>query len=242
MPVNAGVVHPAPKLSRSGVLRIVTVLLATVLQAALFFLAAGALDIARAWIYYTTVLVYFLIAMPTLVLLFPQVLETVNERGKFKPDTKTWDKVWGILYSFLLLVIPAVAGYQVGRGSGPNISAAFLLPALIATILAYVFAHWTMVVNPYAETGVRVQRDRAQEVVTAGPYRYVRHPFYVSIVVMQLAFPAALGSLAAYVPVLTLVALVVWRTAMEDRTLQAELPGYVAYARRTRYRLLPGVW
>jgi protein-S-isoprenylcysteine O-methyltransferase Ste14 len=32
------------------------------------------------------------------------------------------------------------------------------------------------------------------------------------------------------------------RTALEDRTLQAELAGYKEYAQQTRYRLLPGVW
>ncbi len=36
--------------------------------------------------------------------------------------------------------------------------------------------------------------------------------------------------------------LLILRTALEDRTLQAELPGYAEYARRVRYRLLPGVW
>jgi protein-S-isoprenylcysteine O-methyltransferase Ste14 len=39
--------------------------------------------------------------------------------------------------------------------------------------------------------------------------------------------------------------LAVWfvvRTALEDRTLRQELPGYAEYARRVRFRLVPGVW
>ena len=32
------------------------------------------------------------------------------------------------------------------------------------------------------------------------------------------------------------------RTALEDRALRAELPGYAAYARSVRFRLIPGVW
>jgi protein-S-isoprenylcysteine O-methyltransferase Ste14 len=32
------------------------------------------------------------------------------------------------------------------------------------------------------------------------------------------------------------------RAAFEDRMLRRELPGYATYARRVRYRLLPGVW
>jgi hypothetical protein len=32
------------------------------------------------------------------------------------------------------------------------------------------------------------------------------------------------------------------RTALEDRALRVELPGYEAFTRQTRYRLLPGIW
>ena len=54
--------------------------------------------------------------------------------------------------------------------------------------------------------------------------------------------PLALGSYTALIPtVLAAVALVV-RTALEDRTLQRELPGYKEYAGRVRYRLFPGLW
>jgi protein-S-isoprenylcysteine O-methyltransferase Ste14 len=38
------------------------------------------------------------------------------------------------------------------------------------------------------------------------------------------------------------IILYVIRTALEDRFLQVELAGYCDYARRVRYRLLPGVW
>ena len=44
------------------------------------------------------------------------------------------------------------------------------------------------------------------------------------------------------VPAAVIVIVFVIRTALEDRTLQVELPGYTAYAQRTRYRLVPGVW
>lgn len=44
------------------------------------------------------------------------------------------------------------------------------------------------------------------------------------------------------IPTYLLIALVIWRTAREDRALHDELPGYGEYAAQTRYRLLPGVW
>ena len=39
-----------------------------------------------------------------------------------------------------------------------------------------------------------------------------------------------------------LVLLFIARTALEDETLGAELPGYREYATRTRYRRMPFVW
>jgi protein-S-isoprenylcysteine O-methyltransferase Ste14 len=51
-----------------------------------------------------------------------------------------------------------------------------------------------------------------------------------------------LGSWWSFVPALAAVIVLVIRTALEDRTLRSELPGYKEYAQRVRWRLLPGVW
>jgi protein-S-isoprenylcysteine O-methyltransferase Ste14 len=79
-------------------------------------------------------------------------------------------------------------------------------------------------------------------VADSGPYRYVRHPGYVSVILTFIGLPLALGTWAALIPGLIGVVLYVVRTALEDRTLQAELPGYAEFAQRTRFRLLPGIW
>jgi protein-S-isoprenylcysteine O-methyltransferase Ste14 len=48
--------------------------------------------------------------------------------------------------------------------------------------------------------------------------------------------------LAVMIPAGLLTAVIVVRTALEDKTLRDELAGYEEYAQRTRYRLVPGVW
>jgi protein-S-isoprenylcysteine O-methyltransferase Ste14 len=65
---------------------------------------------------------------------------------------------------------------------------------------------------------------------------------YVGVIVTILAMPILLGSLFALIPAALIGALFVLRTALEDRTLQAELPGYADYARTVRWKLVPGVW
>jgi protein-S-isoprenylcysteine O-methyltransferase Ste14 len=230
------------KLARSGVLRIVTVVATLVASAALFFASAGTLELRRGWIYYGGLLAYLVAALALLFVAFPGAIEVVNERGRFRKDVKAWDKAFGVAYTALLLALPAVAGLDAGRFHWSEAPEWPAWPALAVSLLAYAVAHWAMIANRFLETGVRVQSDRRHEVVSSGPYRFVRHPFYVSVCLANLVYPLAVGALWAFVPALLIVALLVWRTAREDETLRRELPGYEAYAARTRHRLIPGVW
>jgi protein-S-isoprenylcysteine O-methyltransferase Ste14 len=75
-----------------------------------------------------------------------------------------------------------------------------------------------------------------------GPYRFVRHPFYTGVLMYVLTLPVTLGSLWAFILGAMVVILFIVKTALEDRKLQVELDGYQEFARRVRYRLLPGVW
>jgi protein-S-isoprenylcysteine O-methyltransferase Ste14 len=97
-------------------------------------------------------------------------------------------------------------------------------------------------VNTFFSEVVRIQHDRGHYVVTSGPYRWVRHPAYLANIVLWPCSALALGSWWAMVPAGVIVALYVLRTALEDRTLQKELPGYADYAKQVRYRLVPGAW
>lgn len=124
----------------------------------------------RAWLYYGGTIAYQLIAMVVLFALFPGVIEVVNERGNVnKQGVKTWDRVFGVCYFVLLLVLPAVAGPGTGWFHRSEVPALLALPALIVTILVCMFVHGAMIVNKHAETGVRIQEDRRHQVVSRGP-------------------------------------------------------------------------
>lgn len=161
-----------------------------------------------------------------------------------RPFVRTirWDKVFGLLYTARLLLQPAIAGWDVGRIHSFEAPWLVSLLAFVLSILANAFVHWAMIANRHAETGVRIQEDRHHAVVSTGPYRIVRHPFYISLIASALLYPLAVGSLYAFIPGLVIAALFVWRTAREDETLRREFEGYEAFARQIRYRLLPGVW
>jgi protein-S-isoprenylcysteine O-methyltransferase Ste14 len=52
----------------------------------------------------------------------------------------------------------------------------------------------------------------------------------------------ALSSMWTLIPAAVALIIAVIRTVLEDQTLQDELPGYRDYARRVRYRLIPGIY
>jgi protein-S-isoprenylcysteine O-methyltransferase Ste14 len=89
---------------------------------------------------------------------------------------------------------------------------------------------------------VRLQIERGHSVAAGGPYRFVRHPAYLAMIVFEVAISSVLGSWPAILVGSGCALLFILRTALEDRTLQAGLPGYAEYARLVRYRLLPEVW
>jgi protein-S-isoprenylcysteine O-methyltransferase Ste14 len=70
----------------------------------------------------------------------------------------------------------------------------------------------------------------------------VRHPGYAGNILPLLGIVLALGSVWTLIPAAVALIIAVIRTTLEDRTLQDELPGYRDYARRVRYRLIPGIF
>jgi protein-S-isoprenylcysteine O-methyltransferase Ste14 len=114
--------------------------------------------------------------------------------------------------------------------------------ALVVCILGYALVVWATASNPFFSQIVRIQSERGHVVATGGPYHYLRHPAYLGAILFELAVPVLLASWWAFLLSLVNVLLIIFRTALEDRTLRAELAGYDDYARQVHHRLLPGIW
>ena len=146
------------------------------------------------------------------------------------------------LYSLSALALLVVAGLEERWGWAPPVGAPLQWAAGIAMGLGLGLFSWSMAANAYFAVVVRVQTERGHQVVSGGPYSVVRHPGYAGTILFALAAPLLLDSPWALLPAAVLIGSLVARTALEDRTLRTELPGYGAYARRVRFRLLPGIW
>jgi len=158
-------------------------------------------------------------------------------------SAKAWDKVLAPLMALSVgfpLII--VAGLDHRFGWSPAFPLLTAVIGFILISLGYAVAVWALVENPYFSSVVRIQTDRGHAVCDSGPYRIVRHPGYAGNILPLLGIVMALGSMWTLIPAAAALIIAVTRTALEDRTLQEELPGYRDFARRVRYRLLPGVY
>ncbi len=223
-----------------GIVKRAAQLAATLLlQAALLFIAAGRVDWFAAWIFLA---VYVgTIVLNTLTLL-PEHPDLIAERGQPKENAKSWDKIISSVTGVAYLATMVVAGLDVRLSWSSPVGLSFLAIGLLLLLMGNGLFSLAMRSNAYFSTLVRIQDERGHAVVSAGPYRWVRHPGYVGWILINIGTPLMFGSWWALIPGGLSAALMAVRTALEDRTLQAELPGYKEYAAQVRYRLLPGVW
>jgi protein-S-isoprenylcysteine O-methyltransferase Ste14 len=164
-----------------------------------------------------------------------------KRRRRIGPGTKAWDLGWNALFWPLMASIDVAAGFQYGRRGNAMSFAAWPL-GLVLVASGFFLSAWAMGANPYFEGTVRIQTEVGHRVFEGGPYRLVRHPGYLGLVLWALGTPLLLLSTWSIGPALATAAWIVLRTGLEDATLRRELPGYGDYASRTRCRLLPGVW
>lgn len=207
----------------------------------LLFLSAGRLDWFWGWAQFL-ILAGFLAAHPLLLIPINPELLAERERGMRDSEMKRWDRWIAPLAAGMLAPLLVLAGLDVRfQWTGPMPLASHLA-GLVFNVLGYGLFLWAMVSNAFFSEGVRIQEERGHTVATGGPYRYVRHPGYAGAIVAGLATPFLLGSRWGLILAAISAALYVVRTGLEDKTLIDELPGYRAYTRQTRYRLVPGVW
>jgi protein-S-isoprenylcysteine O-methyltransferase Ste14 len=220
-------------------MRVGTIAVFLILQMGILFLAAGRLNWMWPWVYMGISLVIVIINGTIMLRTSP---ETIVERGKPK-ETKDWDKiVAGLLALAQYLVLPFVAGLDVRFGWTRELSLAWHMAGAAGFVLGLGIFCWAMITNAYFSTAVRIQSDRGHTVCRSGPYRFVRHPGYVGFILQFFGTPVLLGSVWALIPASMAAVILIIRTSLEDRTLQAELPGYQDYVQEVRYRLLPGIW
>ena len=203
------------------------------------FWSAGRMDWWPAWAAIAVWLVCFT-AMD--IVIFRLDPDLMAERLSPPKGAKTWDRILLSILRLTQLARYILAGLDQRYGWTGGFPLAVQIAALAVCVLGYALLVWAMASNNFFSQIVRIQSDRGHVVMSGGPYRYVRHPAYVGMILFDLGLSALLASGWALIAGGLCAILIILRTALEDRTLQAELSSYVDYARRVRYRLIPGIW
>ena len=203
------------------------------------FWSAGRIDWWPAWAAIAVWLAFF---TATDIIIFRFNPKLMAERLAPPKGAKTWDRAILSILRLTQLVRYILAGLDQRYGWTGDFPLAAQIAALTVCVLSYALLAWAMASNTFFSQIVRIQSDRSHAVATDGPYRYVRHPAYVGMIVFELAMSILLASWWALIASGLCAILLILRTALEDRTLQAELTGYVDYVRQVRHRLLPGIW
>ncbi len=235
--------NQAPRVNIYGVNTIGKHIGQAVLTALMLFLGAGSTAWPWGWVFAIVTLACWIGLSIALAIGNPELLNQRGQRIKqATAGTKTWDLVILSIYFVLILVQPLVAGLDRRYSLSSPVSPLIYVLGNGLVVLGFFLLTWSMVVNRFFEPSVRIQATRGHEVITDGPFRFLRHPGYAGVILQFLGLPIALGTWAALIPGAIGIVLFIIRTALEDRTLLEELPGYAEYARRTRYRLIPGIW
>ena len=225
---------------RGGAVGILKLASTTILAGVLLFLVAGTVRWVWGWVYLALISAVLGVYSRTLLTLHPDLIE---ERQRPPADAKAWDKplvaIVGVVGPISLLVL---AGVDRRLGLSPSIAAGWHLAGLAMVAAGGAITNWAIVHNRFFSGLIRIQRDRGHVVVASGPYAAVRHPGYSGAILHTMGTTLALGSRWSLAIAVPLVVTICVRTALEDRTLRAELEGYEDYARRVRFRLVPGLW
>jgi protein-S-isoprenylcysteine O-methyltransferase Ste14 len=228
-----------PALAKLARKKVIESVVFTALLAVILVAGSGRIGWIEGWAYIAVVSFGPAITARMLIRKHPDLLV---ERSKLQRDTKPWDKVLAGLIAIVLPLALWIVAALDQRYGWSRIPAVWQAAGFIVIAAGILLVHRAMLENRFFAATVRIQKDRGQTVVSTGPYARVRHPGYVGMIAFNLATPFALGSAYAAIPGTLCAAVLVLRTALEDRVLRQELDGYAEYARRVRSRLIPAVW
>ncbi|MDE5440649.1 isoprenylcysteine carboxylmethyltransferase family protein [Bradyrhizobium sp. CSA207] len=207
---------------------------------ALLFASAGTLHWPGAWAMLLASALFGPLCGWWLYRLDPALLAE-RLRPVIQKDQPPADKAF--MAVFVLAMVAWLAAMGIDRRYlASNVPLALQALGFLLFMASTFFTMWVFRENSFAAPVVKLQAERAQRVISTGPYAHVRHPMYSGMILFFAGLSLLLGSWWGLAMTPVFLALFAVRIRIEERTLREGLPGYNDYAARVPYRLLPGVW
>ena len=207
----------------------------------LLFIPAGTVGWLAGWVFVTLFWGFVLLVVRMMLRNNPELLQE-RMSSPIQRSQPLWDKVLLSVLMLLFFSWLTLMPLDAVRFGWSDVPVWLQVLGALGIVLSFYVMYLTYRENPYLYSVVKLQEGQGQSVVTTGPYRYVRHPLYSSSLLLFPATALLLGSWLGLLFSLVLIALIILRTALEDRMLSSGLTGYAEYAQTVRYCLIPHVW
>jgi protein-S-isoprenylcysteine O-methyltransferase Ste14 len=205
---------------------------------ALVFLPAWSLDYWQAWVFLFVMAVLTLAVTLYLMIHDPKLLERRVNAGPLAEKEKNQKVIQSFsTVAFLAIIIAPVLDHRFGWS---HVSPSIVALGEVLIFLGFLIIFFVFRENTFTSGTIEVHE--AQEVIATGPYAWVRHPMYVGGLIFLGGVPLALGSYWGLIMFVPIAGVIMWRLIDEETFLEKNLPGYVEYKNKVRYRLIPFVW
>ena len=221
-----------PKLFTQAVVKFLSGL---ALAGALLFVPAGTLGYWQAWLLIGILFVPMFIAGLVMMKKCPDLLRKRLNVREEQAEQKTV-----ILLSGLMFLAAFVAAGLNFRFSWLVLPSWVSWASAAVFLLAYALYAEVLRENAYLSRTVEVQEN--QKVIDTGLYGVVRHPMYMTTLLLFLAMPLILGSAISFVITLAYIPIIAKRIRNEEEVLERGLAGYAEYKQRVRYKVIPFIW
>jgi protein-S-isoprenylcysteine O-methyltransferase Ste14 len=192
------------------------------------------------WMFIILFVTYIMLYMLYSLIKDPELL---MKRGKYTTDDPETTFIPDKLFFILSLPVFGFTFIFPGFDYALNLSQLpwfIKLIGFIGIIIGFIGMTYVNMINRYASKGLVIHKDH--ELITTGPYQYVRHPMYAIIIIFCSCIPLGLGSFIAFIVSLLFPLLLVYRIRIEEKMLMDHLIGYKEYMEQVPYRLIPKLY
>ena len=199
------------------------------------FLPAGSLKFWNGWLFIGVLFTAMIIVLAWLLVKDPDLLaKRLRTKEKEKPQ-----KIYLIFTWIVFLSIFIIPGLDF-RFSWSDVPLPVVLVSTLLMLSGYLMFFFVMKQNAYASRIIEIQDE--QMVIDTGLYSVVRHPMYLSSIILWGFASLALGSFYGLIPIIFFLASMIIRIRTEEKVLKSGLKGYDEYMKRVKYRLFPYIW
>ena len=206
-----------------------------ILVGAFVFTPAGDFSFINGWLFMASMFIPILVIG---IILFFKHPELLKKRLNGTEEDKTQEKI--VRASGLIFIISFIVSGLDHRFDWTQIPMQISIASSIILIFSYIIYWEVLRVNDFLSRTIEIQNEH--KVIITGLYSIVRHPMYLSTTIMFLTIPLILSSLLGFLIMFIYIPLIAARIKLEEEFLSLNLPGYIEYKEKVKYKLIPFIW